>query len=336
MVVYFKKILHRFRNEVDWRWRVVSIGGVVFFLIAVSIISSQTAFKNDVAKRGAIKDVRTLSLWLAGLNREALAHGRPELSDIDPVAGLPGVVKAVVFDTRGRVFAPLALHGQHFSEKEVLGRVVSSRRPLEFFDKDGSYEILRPVISGGNGPSAGVVGAVYLAVKAGGQSGLFYLLIPILITVLLAPVFLLWVVRETSLTVESSGRFDLLGGKMDEFANSVRLQASRSFEADWRRLIHMIDSPAVVLDGQCRLIEMNEGALERFDKGRRFIEGAHLIDLLGDDRLRQTIVDLLGGFEGREEALSRATSGASTVSVLASENRFLNYRYTIVCSGSSS
>lgn len=339
MVIKLKQFIVGKWSGFDWHQRTI-IAGSIFLLSALIIAASSYSYMNGrVSGRLALERAGVLSAWLVDRNREALVEDRPELADIDTVLKQPRVREAVIFDADGNVFAPLSMRGGRFDDERIFNKVLNIGSGALSLKSNDGLEIFRPIV--GADPSISsknIYGVAYLNLGEFRAIGLSYVVMPVVLVAALFFLFVYWVIRETLRSVRSVAKdrhdkkFDILRDVLKRRVDLSAKEISRSLESEWRKLIHAVSEPVIVLDNHCRLMEMNEAALARFENGKDITEGRHIVDILENDEWQGPIVEMLGDLEKKPRNFVRSKDCDPMISIFSSGSELVDFKYTIVCS----
>lgn len=317
----------------DWEWRIVTFAAAIFLLIAAIFLTSFSHMNGKKAMELTAARGELLGSWLSDNNRAALVEGRPELAELESVASQPFVRKAIIFGPEGKVFAPISMYGDSIGDKELFAKVRSSSKSSNIFGKDGRLEIFMPVVS-----EKDIYGVIYLELDGYNLGwGIYAAGITLMIGALLA-IFVHWLIRETTSSAHSlkkddaKKRFDvvkeLLDSKLDERERDVR----SLFESEWRRLVHIISEPVMVMDKGLRLVEINDAAVKCFGGNGRASEGRHIVDVLEKDKRLKSIIRMLSEVSAQPENMIRSEEDGTLISIFSLKTDRSNFKYTMICS----
>lgn len=322
-------------REIDWKWRIIGAASVAAVAVVFIVLLIMLRIDHSYGRRHAIRMGDVLNLWMADLSAGALAAGSPGSPDMARIMKGAAVDDAALFGADGRIVAPLSHYGRRVKEGKILDGVLKGEKNVRSMDGGSRTEIFAPVINDKDGGAGEVVGGSYLSLVNGPSGIAGYAVAITIVTAGLLGLFAWYVVADTKRSLAPKApakiRFDDFERRLNDAVHRGKRDAISELESEWRKLLHVIGEPVIVLDKECRLIEANESALLHFRAGE-ISEGRHIIDFLNGNGCAAGIIDMLGRMEGKTGCIMRSDAGGYSISIYASCSNETRFKYTIACS----
>lgn len=323
-------------QKMDWQIRTAVAGCTVTILIITVIFGASYLSAAGISSASERKIAIVLGDWLASISARALAEGGFKSLSIDDVIKHPDVKDAAIFDRGGRVIAPLSRRGERAADMNTFEEILLEGYQVIRTDDGGAVELFRP-IPDYRDAIGGSIGLAYVAVSRRRESGFWGAVPAALFALISISLFVFWIIRVTRRAIDcrfknlAGGRFDYLKDRVEDDRRDIKKETAGIFAVFLRRFVHMIPLPAFLLDGRCRLKEINEAGVRMFGGSKCASEGAHVADLLKGSNLKEEIIDILGKVDASVDVILNSEKGSASVSVFPSREELSCFKYAVIC-----
>lgn len=329
MVIKIKNKLSSLWCNLNFPGRIIAMA--VLFVIMIGIVASLIIVHLDnLHSRNKTSSLAEQAIsFFTEVNEEALNSGRYELINTDNVDKRSNLSKIVFFDTNGNIAFPLSVKGGKFRDSLLFQKLMSEKDELTMIKRDKYYEVFKAVYSRKNDAT----GLIYLEIIRRPSNALIWSLVIILCTSVFGAALFYWIFLDLKKTIATEGvnpEYELIKRKFSESRSSQVREINGVFESDWRRLIHVVDYPVIILDKLFRLVELNSAALNVIDNSEQIVEGRHIIDVINNKRLRTMIAAILD----KNDFKPGCSVSKKNITIFSSQNEMGRCKYAFLFHGS--